>query len=137
MAPAGAQLIAFGLSTEVTETILQSRAPSRRKLYALRLRLFTSWCGDCQLDPVNCPIGTVLEFLQARFSTGLTHVTIKVYMVAIVAYHSPLGGQSVGRPPLLSHFLRGALRPQVHSRLPTWDLAGVLEALCKAPFEPI
>ncbi len=33
VAPEGAQLIASGLSTEVAETILQSRAPSIRKLY--------------------------------------------------------------------------------------------------------
>ncbi len=68
MASEGAQLIASGLSTEVVEAILQSRAPSTRKLYALKWRLFTSWCGDHQLDPVNCPVGTVLEFLQARLS---------------------------------------------------------------------
>ncbi len=71
VAPEGAQLVASGLSTEVVETILQSRAPSTRKLYALKRRLFTSWCGDRKLDPVNCPVGSVLEFLQARFSAGL------------------------------------------------------------------
>ncbi len=65
VAPEGAQLIASGLSTEVVETILQSRAPSTRKLYGLKWALFTSWCRDRQLDPVNCPVGTVLEFLQA------------------------------------------------------------------------
>ncbi len=83
VAPEGAQLIASGLSTEVVETILQSRAPSTRKLYGLKWRLFTSWCGDRQLDPVNCPIGTVLEFLQARFSAGLTHSTLMVYVAAV------------------------------------------------------
>ncbi len=36
VAPEGAQLIASGLSTEVAETILQSRFPSMRKLYALK-----------------------------------------------------------------------------------------------------
>ncbi len=41
VAPEGSQLIASGLSTEVVETTLQSRAPSMRKLYALKLRLFT------------------------------------------------------------------------------------------------
>ncbi len=35
VAPEGAQPIASGLSTEVVEIILQSRAPSMRKLYAL------------------------------------------------------------------------------------------------------
>ncbi len=42
VAPEGTQLIASGLSTEVFETILQSRAPSIRNLYALKWRLFTS-----------------------------------------------------------------------------------------------
>ncbi|KAI2648396.1 Dedicator of cytokinesis protein 4 [Labeo rohita] len=88
-APEGAHLVASGLSTKVVETILQSRAPSMRKLYAWKRRLFTSWCGNHQLDPVHCPVGTVLEFLQARFTAGLTHS-----MAAIAAFHSPLGGQS-------------------------------------------
>ncbi|KAL0172117.1 hypothetical protein M9458_032428, partial [Cirrhinus mrigala] len=86
-------LIASGLSTEVVETILQ-------KLYALKWKLFTSWCGERRQDPVNCPVGTVLEFLQARFSTGLSHSTLKVYVAAISAYHAPLGGLSVGKDPL-------------------------------------
>ncbi len=64
VASEGAQLIVSGLSTEVVETILQSRAPSMRNLYALKWKLFISWCGDRQLDPVNCPVGTVLEYLQ-------------------------------------------------------------------------
>ncbi len=139
VAPEGAQLIASGLSTEVVETILQSRAPSTRKLYGLKWRLFTSWCGDHQLDPVNCPIGTVLEFLRARFSAGLSHSTLRVYVAAIASYHAHMGGQSVGKDPLIIRFLRGVLRlrPRVRSRVPPWDLAVVLEALCKPPFEPI
>ncbi|XP_053089208.1 uncharacterized protein LOC128318105 [Pangasianodon hypophthalmus] len=139
VASEGAQLVASGLSAEVVETILQSRTPSSRKLYALRWKLFTSWCEDRRLDPVNSPVGTVLEFLQARLSAGLTHSTLKVYVAAIAAYHAPHGGQSVGRHPLDTHFLRGALRlrPPVRSRVPPWDLAVVLEALCKPPFEPI
>ncbi|KAI2642466.1 Catalase-peroxidase [Labeo rohita] len=104
VASEGAQLIASGLSTEVVETILQSRAPSTRKLYALKWKLFTSWCGEHQQDPVNCPVGTVLEFLQARFSTGLSHSTLKVYVAAISAYHAPLGGMSVGKDPLVVRF---------------------------------
>ncbi len=139
VAPEGAQLIASGLSTEVVETILQSRAPSTMKLYALKWRLFTSWCGYRQLDPVNRPVGTVLEFMQARLSAGLTHSTLKVYVAAISAYHASLGGQSVGRHPLVTRFLRGALRlrPPVRSRIPPWDLAVVLKSLCRPPFEPM
>ncbi|KAI2655569.1 enzymatic polyprotein [Labeo rohita] len=111
-APEGAHLIDSGLSTEVVETILQCRAPSSRKLYALKWKPFTSWCGDRQQDSVNCPVGTVLGFLQDRFSTGLAHSTLKVYVATILAYHAPLGGSSVGRNPLVTRFLRGALRPR-------------------------
>ncbi|KAL0154111.1 hypothetical protein M9458_050570 [Cirrhinus mrigala] len=82
-------------ATEVVETILQSRAPSTRKLYALKWKPFTSWCEDRQQDSVNCPVGTVLGFLQDRFSTGLAHSNLKVYVAAILAYHAPLGGSSV------------------------------------------
>ncbi|KAL0199203.1 hypothetical protein M9458_007743, partial [Cirrhinus mrigala] len=133
----GARLVASGLSTEVVETILQSRAPSTRKLYALKWKLFTSWCGHHRQDPVNCPVGTVLEFLQDRFSAGLAHSTLKVYVAAILAYHALLGGMSVGKDPLVVRFLHGALRlrPPVRPRVPTWDLA--VEALCRPPFEPI
>ncbi len=115
--------------SEVVETILQSRAPSTRKLYGLKWNLFTSWCRDRQLDPVNCPGSSVLEILQARLSAGLTHSTLKVYVAAITTYHAPLGGQSVGRHLLVTRFFRGALR----LRPPLWSR---MEALCKPPFEP-
>ncbi len=42
LASEGAQLIDSSLSTEVVETILHSRAPSTRKLYALKWKVFTS-----------------------------------------------------------------------------------------------
>ncbi len=42
LASEGAQLINSGLSTEVVETILHSRAPSTRKLYALKWKIFAS-----------------------------------------------------------------------------------------------
>ncbi len=61
VAPEGAQLIASGLPAEVVETILQSRAPSTRKVYTLKWKFFTSWCRARQQDPVNCP---VVQFLS-------------------------------------------------------------------------
>ncbi|KAL0149265.1 hypothetical protein M9458_055499 [Cirrhinus mrigala] len=77
-----------------------------RKLYALKWKPFTSWCGDRQQDSVNCPVGTVLGFLQDRFSTGLAQSTMKVYLAAISAYHAPLGGSSVAFSTQLE-FLKG------------------------------
>ncbi|KAI2647063.1 Filamin-A-interacting protein 1 [Labeo rohita] len=68
-------------------------------------------------DPVNCPVGSVLEFLQDRLSAGLSHSTI-------AAYHAPLGDLSVGKNPLVTQFLHGALRP---------PRVGDLQALSVAP----
>ncbi len=104
LASEGAQLINSGLSTEVVETILRSRAPSTRKLRALKWKVFASWCSDHQLNPVNCPVGTVLEFLQDRFIAGLAPSTLKVYVAAIVLTTFLLGGMSMGNDPLVSLF---------------------------------
>ncbi|XDV47155.1 hypothetical protein PO909_016859 [Leuciscus waleckii] len=135
----GSQHIDSGLSTEVAETILHSRALSTRKLYALKWKVFTSWCNLRQWNPVNCPVGSILEFLQDRFTAGLSPSTLKVYVAATEAYHVPLGGLTVGRDPLKTRFLRDTLRlrPTGHTRVPAWDLAMVLEGLSVAPFEPL
>ena len=135
----GAQYLEEGLPQEVVETILSSRAPSTRKLYSLKWNVFTSWCRERGVDPVDCAVASVLEFLQDRFSAGLTPSTLKVYVAAIGAFHSPLDGGPLGRHHLVARFLRGArrLRPAAHPRVPAWDLAVVLEGLAEAPFEPL
>ncbi len=123
LASEGAQLIDSGLSTEVVETFLHSRAPSTRTFYALKWKVFTSWCSDHQLDPVNCTVGTVQEFLQDRFTAGLAPSTLKVYVVAISVYHIPLGGMSLGKDSLVSLVF------------PPWYFeAEVLQAFCPPSF---
>jgi len=79
------------------------------------------------------------RFLQERFTAGLSLSTLKVYVVAIGAYHISLDGMSVGKDPLVSRFLRGTLRlwPAARMRVPTWDLAIVLQGLPQAPFKPL
>ncbi|XDV34775.1 hypothetical protein PO909_004902, partial [Leuciscus waleckii] len=135
----GDQFTNSGLSTEVVEIILNSRAPSTRKLYAFKWKFFISWCKERQLDPVNCPVASVLEFLQNRLSDGLSPSTLKVYVAVISAFHAPLRVGTLGTHPLIIRFLRGArrMRPAIQPRVPTWDLAVVLEGLSLAPFEPL
>ncbi len=47
----GDQLISSGLSTKVVETILHSRAPPTRKLYALKWKVFTYLFSDILAGP--------------------------------------------------------------------------------------
>ncbi len=81
-------------------TILNSRAPSTRRLYALKWKLFASWCRQRNLDPVHCPVCSILEFPQSYFSKGVAPATLKVYVGVISAEHASMGGVSVGCHPL-------------------------------------
>ncbi|KAI2651801.1 Transposon Ty3-G Gag-Pol polyprotein [Labeo rohita] len=100
-----------------SSTALPGRFPSggisSRKREAPSFTLARS-CGNHQQDPVNCPAGTVLEFLQDRFSAGLAHSTLKVYVAAIAAYHTLQGGPSVGRNPWLQ--VSSTLCSVIHTR---------------------
>ncbi len=62
----GPQGLISGLPAEVQETIASARAPSTRKLYSSKWKVFESWCLAHAVDPVSCSIGPVLEFLQEK-----------------------------------------------------------------------
>jgi len=81
----------------------------------------------------------LVQFLQEWFTAGLSLSMLKVYVATIPAYHVPLGGMSLGRNSLVTHFLHGTLRlrPAVLTRVPAWDLAMVLQGLSLGPFELI
>ncbi len=47
----------------LTETWMSAMVPdSAIELTGFSLQVFTSWCSDHQLDPVNYPVGTVLDW---------------------------------------------------------------------------
>lgn len=76
-------LMCSGLLAEIADTILNSRAPSLRRLYAFNWKLFAFWCRQQGLDTVHCPVSSILEFLQSHFfGEGspilINHVTIGV-----------------------------------------------------------
>ncbi len=138
MAHTGPRAVIDGLPAEVQETIASARAPATRKLYSSKWGVFESWCLTRAIDPVNCPVGPVLEFLQERLTTGAAATTLRVYVAAIAARRE-LDEIPLGRHRLVSAFMRGArrLRPVRPTAIPSWDLSVVLEGLVTAPFEPL
>ncbi len=126
------------LNVEVQETIASARAPTTRKLYSSKWGVFESWCLIRAIDPVNCPVGPVLEFLQERMTAGAAATTLRVYVAAIAARRE-LDEIPLGRHRLVSAFMRGVrrLRPARPTAVPSWDLSVVLEGLVMAPFEPL
>ncbi len=75
VAHTGSRALMDNLPVEVQETIASARAPATRKLYSSEWGVFESWCLARAIDPVNCPVGPVLEFLQERLTTGAAATT--------------------------------------------------------------
>ncbi len=138
MAHSGPRAVMDVLNVEVQETIASARAPATRKLYSSKWGVFESWCLTQAIDPVNCPVGPVLEFFQERMTAGAAATTLRVYVAAIAARRE-LDEIPLGRHRLVSAFMRGVrrLRLALPTAVPSWDLSVVLEGLVTAPFEPL
>ncbi len=138
MAHTGPRAVIDVLPAEVQETIASARAPATRKLYSSKWGVFESWCLTRAIDPVNCPVGPVLEFLQERLTAGAAATTLRVYVAAIAARRE-LDEIPLGRHRLVSAFMRGVrrLRPVRPTAVPSWDLSVILKGLVTAPFEPL
>ncbi len=87
MGPAcvAAQREPFGLPERVLNTMAEARPPSTRRLYSLKLSVFSTWCQDRDLEPVPSDVSVVLSFLQEMLDKQHSTSTIKVYAAAIVA----------------------------------------------------
>ncbi|KAI2659825.1 hypothetical protein H4Q32_022366 [Labeo rohita] len=127
------------LSERVSNTILEARVPSTRRLYGQKWQVFSSWCLARRLDPCSCDVSHVLTFLQELLDKGRVPSTLKVYVAAIAANHSLKAGRSLGRNHFIVKFLKGAqrLNPPRPQMIPSWDLSTVLRALKGSPFEPL
>ncbi len=129
----------FDLAERVLSTMAEARAPSTRRLYALKWSVFSAWCQDRDLDPVTSNVSVFFSFLQEMLDKQRSSSNIKVYAAAIAAFHAPIAGRSVGGNSTVVQFLRGARRINpLHPRtVPPWDLLTILRALKAPPFEPL
>ncbi len=87
----------FVLPERILNTMAEARSPSTRRLYTLKWYIFSAWCQDCDLEPVTSDVSVVLSFLQGMLDEQRSSSTIKVYVAAIAAFHTPIAGRSVGR----------------------------------------
>jgi len=78
---------------------------STRHLYALKCSVSSTWCQDCDLDPITSDVSLVLSFLQEMLDKQHSSSTVKVYAAAIAAFHAPIAGRSVGSDSVVVQFL--------------------------------
>ena len=84
--------------------------------------------------------GEVADFLTHVFNEGKQVNTVRGYRTAIGAVHGGFpSGASVSDAGQLDMLIRamGLKRPRIRSLAPPWDMAKVLEALAKSPYEPM
>ncbi|XDV17581.1 hypothetical protein PO909_023415 [Leuciscus waleckii] len=61
-----------GYEDKVLNTITEARAPSTRRLNALKWSVFSSWCLDKHFEPISCEVPVMLSFLQELLDAGMT-----------------------------------------------------------------
>lgn len=133
------ELLFGACDMNVKNTILNSRAPSTRNMYACRWKLFTEWCTQRRVIPEQCSVPLVLGFVQSLLENNRAPSTLRVYVATISAQHAFVNGQPLGSHNLVTRFLKGAqrLRPAQTVRCPPWDFSLVLKSLTQHPFEPM
>ncbi len=90
-----------GLPERVLNTISEARAPSTRRLYALKWSFSPLGASTVAKTPLTPELAVVLSFLQELLDKGHSHSTLKVFVAAIAAFHCPYSGP-VGRQRQLS-----------------------------------
>ena len=81
---------------EVVQTIIDSRAPSTRALYANRWKIFAKWCEAQREVPECSSVPVILRFLQSLLEKKLSASTLRVYVAAISSRHIKVDSQTVG-----------------------------------------
>ena len=89
------------------------------------------------MAPHTTSIYCIADFIIAVFDKGCAVSIIKGYRSPIATVHRK--GTSVTNLPTLGRLIRVLFheRPPDRKLLPSWSLPKMLEALAKAPFEPL
>ncbi len=115
MAHPGPLTLISSLPAEVQEIIASARAPDTRKLYSPKWRVFESWCLTHAVDPVNCHVGAVLEFLQEKLAAGAAATTLRDYVTAVAPR------RELDEIPLGTHRVVSAWHPTAETSMSYWS----------------
>ena len=124
---------------EVAKRIKEPQRNSSRRIYQSRWSIFGKWCEESQVDVFDPTIPDAANFLNCLFKErNLKPSTIAGYRRAI-ADGLGLKGEQFSKSLELSRLLASFYRdkPVANRSIPSWDLALVLHALTKQPFEPL
>lgn len=133
------QLLQEGFPEPVVKTMLHSDKPNTSEVYNRQWQGYEDWCNSRNYSPCRATVSQVCEYLQLHLDNGLAYRTIAVIRSAISKYHEGIDGLPVGQHKRVRKFMKGVFNrnPPVRTLTPSWELEVVLNALQKAPFEPM
>ena len=130
-----------GFSKTVAQRVsTMSKKASTSRVYESRWNAFAIWCHDKKLDPLKCGIPKVADFITHLHDVkSLGTRTISGYKSAISSTWASVGNNSLVDNAVIRDLLRSFFiqNPPADKSIPTWNLALVLDALRKPPFEPL
>lgn len=127
------------IPTEAQDIILDSWRSGTAKQYSAKTRLWCSWCSKRGVDPIQAPLGKILQFLTYLVQErGLAHSSVNGYRSAISACHTFVDNKPVGQHPWICKFLKGVFnrRPPSLRLFPAWDVQEVIKVLSRGPYTP-
>ena len=128
-------LISEGISERASKLISGSRRDSTISTYESPWRKWVSWCSEQKVDPIQCSLNEVLDYLAKLFEDGLAYSSIGVCRSALSAYHDPIDGFRLGEHPKVSALLAGIYnkRPPQPRYTFIWDVDTLLRYLKSLP----
>ena len=127
-----------GFSQEVTSRILSPIRKSSKSVYEAKWNGFCTWCEEHGFSAMHPTVPIIAEFFLFLFSEKkLLPQTIEGYRSALsMKLDADLElGSNKELKRLIQSFYKS--RPKTSRHIPSWDLTLVLQALTKAPFEPL
>ena len=127
-----------GFSQEVTSRILSPIRKSSKSVCEAKWNGFCTWCEEHGFSAMHPTVPIIAEFFLFLFSEKkLLPQTIEGYRSALsMKLDADLElGSNKELKRLIQSFYKS--RPKATRHIPSWDLILVLQALTKAPFEPL
>ena len=121
-------LVNTGLSKSAASLIASSRRSGSNANYDSAWSKFIGWCDWKQIDPIQCPINFILDYLAELSDKGYAYRTINSHRSAISAYHGEIDGRPVGQHSKVCALVKGVFNqnpPQPRYNF-TWDVQTVL-----------
>ena len=118
-----------GLSKTASQLISECRRPSSSKNYESAWKKWVGWCAGREIDPFQCDINSIINYLAFLFQEGYEYRTICLHRSAISAYHDSVDGKQIGENSQISHVLKGIFnnRPPKPRYPFIWDMQLVVD----------